>query len=119
MLVGLVWIKNTDGKLRTSIYWVISYIFMSGMLGAVAYTQMQNGCGFSLGDCYSDTLLEGFWGLKLLIVLSYYLWFAAAVFSLARRFFGVSDKTAKKWAMILLLILCVAVIGFFLYLRSF
>lgn len=118
-LLGTIWLKNSDTKIRTGLFWLISYGFACFGLLAVAYTQRQSGCGFNLADCYSEQLPEGFWVVKFLAVLLYQLWTISAVFSIVRRLLGVSDAIARKYALISLGLLSTALFGFALYLRSF
>lgn len=119
LLVGIIWTKNADDRLKTILGWFTAYLLVVAVLIGVAYTQYQSGCGFGLGDCYNDKLPDGFWALKLVVVLAYYAWFAAAILSTLRRLMGVSDRASKKGALLLVGALSAALTAFLVYLSTF
>lgn len=119
LLVSTIWLKNSSGKLKVALLWLATYLALAAGIVAVAYTQHQYGCGFGLGDCYNDKLPDGFWALKLVVVLAYYAWFAAAILSTLRRLMGVSDRAAKKGALLLVGALSAALTAFLVYLSTF
>ena len=98
VLMALIWLKGTGNKRKVTVVWGCLYLFLTICLASLAATQYVNGCGFSLGDCYAEGLPEGFFGLKLLAVMGYYLWMFAAALSIVRRSMGGFDSIARKLA---------------------
>lgn len=119
LLLSLIWFKASNNKLKVSAVWVGSYLAVCGGLVSVAYVQYLSGCGFSLRDCYSDAVPDWLWIAKLMAALVYWIWIACAAFSVIRRALSLSDKAARKIAVVAFAVLVIGMVGFILYLRSF
>lgn len=111
VLMTLIWAKGTGSKLKATLTWGGLYLVLTISLASLAATQYVNGCGFGLGDCYAEGLPDGFFGLKMLAVMGYYLWLLAAALSVVRRVLGVKDTTARKYGLIVAGVLTVSAIG--------
>lgn len=92
LLLILIWFKASDNKTRVSAAWVFSYLAVCSALLSVAYAQYLSGCGFGLGDCYTDDAPHWLWITKLLAVLAYWIWFLFAGVSVIRRAMRLSYK---------------------------
>lgn len=96
LLIVSVRIKCTGSKLKSTLVWSGSYLIFTFGFILLSTVQYYNGCGFGLGDCYSTELPEGFFGMKMMAVITYYLWLFAAVFSLAKRLLIVQFHRLRK-----------------------